>query len=121
MPGQPLMVVNAVGDGKRVAFNLDRVLKSDPLQPRTIPLDVITDLPLKKKLKKQKANKPCLELNAAERARFLAAFDDEPGFSRFLAETGCGLTPDGERFMMVNMVDESRNSPIVVVVNWLSG
>jgi Pyruvate/2-oxoacid:ferredoxin oxidoreductase delta subunit len=42
--GQPLMVVNAVGDGKRVAFNLDRVLKSDPLQPRTIPLDVITDL-----------------------------------------------------------------------------
>src|SRR5436309_4453477 len=41
---QPLMVVNAVGDGKRVAFNLDKVLRSEPLQPRTIPLDVITDL-----------------------------------------------------------------------------
>ena len=42
--GQPLMVVNAVGDGKRVAFNLDKVLREEPLQPRTIPLDVITDL-----------------------------------------------------------------------------
>ena len=42
--GQPLMVVNAVGDGKRVAFNLDKVLNAQPLQPRTIPLDVITDL-----------------------------------------------------------------------------
>ncbi|HYL37551.1 MAG TPA: FAD-dependent oxidoreductase [Bryobacteraceae bacterium] len=42
--GQPLMVVNAVGDGKRVAFNLDKVLRAEPLQPRTIPLDVITDL-----------------------------------------------------------------------------
>src|SRR5262249_56451061 len=42
--GQPLMVVNAVGDGKRVAFNLDKVLQGQPLQPRTIPLDVITDL-----------------------------------------------------------------------------
>ena len=27
--GQPLMVVNAVGDGKRVAFNLDKVLRND--------------------------------------------------------------------------------------------
>jgi hypothetical protein len=52
-----------------------------------VELDVIADLPLKKKLKKQKANKPCLELNADERARFLAAFDDEAGFRRFLAET----------------------------------
>src|SRR5437667_263255 len=42
--GQPLMVVNAVGDGKRVAFNLDKVLRGEPLQPRSIPLDVITDL-----------------------------------------------------------------------------
>ncbi|PYR32557.1 MAG: hypothetical protein DMF92_01765, partial [Acidobacteria bacterium] len=38
------MVVNAVGDGKRVAFNLDKVLRGEPLQPRSIPLDVITDL-----------------------------------------------------------------------------
>ena len=30
--GQPLMVVNAVGDGKRVAFNLDKVLRGEPLQ-----------------------------------------------------------------------------------------
>jgi integrase len=51
-----------------------------------VELDVIADLPLKKKIKKQKANKPCLELNADERARFLAAFDDEAGFRRFLAE-----------------------------------
>jgi formate dehydrogenase (NADP+) beta subunit len=42
--GQPLMVVNAVGDGKRVAFNVDKVLRGEPLQPRTIPVDVITDL-----------------------------------------------------------------------------
>ena len=42
--GQPLMVVNAVGDGKRVAFNLDKVLRHEPLQPRTLPLDVISDL-----------------------------------------------------------------------------
>jgi len=42
--GQPLMVVNAVGDGKRVAFNLDKVVRSEPLQERMVPLDVITDL-----------------------------------------------------------------------------
>ncbi len=42
--GQPLMVVNAVGDGKRVAFNLDKVLRGEALQPRTIPIDVIVDL-----------------------------------------------------------------------------
>jgi NADPH-dependent glutamate synthase beta subunit-like oxidoreductase len=42
--GQPLMVVNAVGDGKRVAFNLDKVLRGEALQERTIALDVITDL-----------------------------------------------------------------------------
>jgi hypothetical protein len=42
--GQPLMVVNAVGDGKRVAFNLDKVMRGESLQPRTIPIDVIFDL-----------------------------------------------------------------------------
>jgi NADPH-dependent glutamate synthase beta subunit-like oxidoreductase len=42
--GQPLMVVNAVGDGKRVAFNLDKVLRGEPLQPRKIAIDVIMDL-----------------------------------------------------------------------------
>ena len=42
--GQPLMVVNAVGDGKRVAFSLDKVLQGQPLQERMVPLDVITDL-----------------------------------------------------------------------------
>jgi NADPH-dependent glutamate synthase beta subunit-like oxidoreductase/Pyruvate/2-oxoacid:ferredoxin oxidoreductase delta subunit len=42
--GQPLMVVNAVGDGKRVAFNLDKVVQGQPLQERMVPLDVITDL-----------------------------------------------------------------------------
>jgi NADPH-dependent glutamate synthase beta subunit-like oxidoreductase len=42
--GQPLMVVNAVGDGKRVAFNIDRVLRGERLEPRAIPIDVITDL-----------------------------------------------------------------------------
>jgi NADPH-dependent glutamate synthase beta subunit-like oxidoreductase len=42
--GQPLMVVNAVGDGKRVAFNLDKVMRGEQLQPRTIPIDVIMDL-----------------------------------------------------------------------------
>ncbi|HXP82813.1 MAG TPA: FAD-dependent oxidoreductase [Verrucomicrobiae bacterium] len=42
--GQPLMVVNAVGDGKRVAFNLDKVLRNIPIEPRTVPIDVIVDL-----------------------------------------------------------------------------
>jgi NADPH-dependent glutamate synthase beta subunit-like oxidoreductase len=42
--GQPLMVVNAVGDGKRAAFNLDKVLRNEPLRPRTVPIDVITEL-----------------------------------------------------------------------------
>jgi NADPH-dependent glutamate synthase beta subunit-like oxidoreductase len=42
--GQPLMVVNAVGDGKRAAFNLDKVLRGEALRPRTVPIDVITDL-----------------------------------------------------------------------------
>jgi Pyruvate/2-oxoacid:ferredoxin oxidoreductase delta subunit len=42
--GQPLMVVNAVGDGKRVAFTLDKVLNNVPLEPRTVPIDVIVDL-----------------------------------------------------------------------------
>jgi NADPH-dependent glutamate synthase beta subunit-like oxidoreductase len=42
--GQQLMVVNAVGDGKRVAFNLDKVLRGEALQPRAVPVDVIVDL-----------------------------------------------------------------------------
>jgi NADPH-dependent glutamate synthase beta subunit-like oxidoreductase/Pyruvate/2-oxoacid:ferredoxin oxidoreductase delta subunit len=42
--GMQLMVVNAVGDGKRAAFNLDKVLRGEQLQPRTIPVDVIVDL-----------------------------------------------------------------------------
>ena len=42
--GQPLMVVNAVGDGKRVAFSLDKIVRGEPLQERMVPLDVITDL-----------------------------------------------------------------------------
>jgi NADPH-dependent glutamate synthase beta subunit-like oxidoreductase len=42
--GQPLMVVNAVGDGKRVAFNLDRVLRGEALEHHAIPIDIITDL-----------------------------------------------------------------------------
>ncbi len=42
--GQQLMVVNAVGDGKRVAFNLDKVLRGETLQPRNVPVDVIFDL-----------------------------------------------------------------------------
>jgi NADPH-dependent glutamate synthase beta subunit-like oxidoreductase len=42
--GQPLMVVNAVGDGKRVAFNLDKVVRGEPLHERMVSIDVITDL-----------------------------------------------------------------------------
>jgi NADPH-dependent glutamate synthase beta subunit-like oxidoreductase len=42
--GVALMVVNAVGDGKRVAFNLDKALRGEALRVRTVPLDVITDL-----------------------------------------------------------------------------
>src|SRR5438552_4412806 len=42
--GQPLMVVNAVGDGKRVAFNLDKVVRGEQLQERMASIDVITDL-----------------------------------------------------------------------------
>jgi NADPH-dependent glutamate synthase beta subunit-like oxidoreductase len=42
--GTQLMVVNAVGDGKRVAFNLDKALRGEELQPRSIAIDVIMDL-----------------------------------------------------------------------------
>ncbi|MBI3400793.1 MAG: FAD-dependent oxidoreductase [Acidobacteria bacterium] len=42
--GQPLMVVNAVGDGKRTAFNVDKVLRGELLQERMVAIDVITDL-----------------------------------------------------------------------------
>src|SRR6185369_6699812 len=42
--GAQLMVVNAVGDGKRVAFNLDKVVRGEPLQERLVSADVITDL-----------------------------------------------------------------------------
>lgn len=42
--GRPLMVVNAVGDGKRVAFNLDKVLRGEKLVTRKAPVDVIVDL-----------------------------------------------------------------------------
>src|SRR5438093_6054128 len=42
--GQPLMVVNAVGDGKRAACNLDKVVRGEQLQERMVALDVITDL-----------------------------------------------------------------------------
>jgi len=52
-----------------------------------VELDVIEELPLKKKLKKYRPNKPCNELSPEERARFLAAFDDEAGFRRFVADT----------------------------------
>lgn len=52
-----------------------------------VEFDVIEELPLKKRIKKQKANQPCLELVAEERARFLAAFDDESGFQGFLRQT----------------------------------
>jgi len=30
------------------------------------------------------------------------------------------ITPDGQRFFLVNTIDESRNSPIVMVLNWRS-
>ena len=62
-----------------------------------VEFDVIEELPLKKKLKKQKANKPCLELNAEERVRFLAAFDDEAGFRRYLADVMPKAKPATDR------------------------
>src|SRR6202040_3187097 len=42
--GQPRMVVNPVGAGKRVAFNLDKVVRGEPLAERMVSTDVITDL-----------------------------------------------------------------------------
>src|SRR5258708_23248165 len=38
------MVVSAVGDGKRVALNVDKVLRGEALQSRSIPIDIIVDL-----------------------------------------------------------------------------
>jgi Pyruvate/2-oxoacid:ferredoxin oxidoreductase delta subunit len=38
------MVVNAVGDGKRVAFNVDKILQGQPLRPSKVAIDVIVDL-----------------------------------------------------------------------------
>jgi len=42
--GAALMVVNAVGDGKRVAFQFGQGAPWEALQPRSIPIDVIVDL-----------------------------------------------------------------------------
>ena len=42
--GRQLMVVNAVGDGKRVAFNLDKAVRGEPQYERMAGGDVITDL-----------------------------------------------------------------------------
>ena len=42
--GRPLMVVNAVGDGKRVAFNVDKAVRGETQWERTVASDVITDL-----------------------------------------------------------------------------
>jgi serine/threonine protein kinase/Tol biopolymer transport system component len=51
----------------------------------------------------------------------------EPLFASHVPITGLAdernnyiVTPDGQRFLMVNLVDESLNSPIVMVVNWLA-
>lgn len=66
-----------------------------------VELDVIEESPLKKKLKKHKTNKPCLEMNAEERKRFLAAFDDEQGFRCYLRKTmprGTARTHTDHRF-----------------------
>jgi integrase len=62
-----------------------------------VEFDVISESPLRKKVKKQKANKPCLELSAEERTRFLAAFDDEAGFRRYLTETMPKAKPATDR------------------------
>jgi integrase len=51
-----------------------------------VEFDVIEELPLKKKVRRQKANEPCLELSVDERTRFLAAFADREAFSRYLAD-----------------------------------
>jgi hypothetical protein len=72
-----------------------------------VELDVIEESPLKKKLKKQKANKPCLELNAEERARFLAAFD-APAFERFLAET----MPKAKAAPLQRMISSADAAPV---------
>jgi integrase len=62
-----------------------------------VEFDVIAESPLRKKVKKQKVSKPCLELNTEERIRFLAAFDDEVGFRRYLAETMPKARPATDR------------------------
>ena len=43
--GQPLMVVNAVGDGKRVGIQPRQGAPGEQLQHAVMPIDVITDLP----------------------------------------------------------------------------
>jgi Pyruvate/2-oxoacid:ferredoxin oxidoreductase delta subunit len=42
--GQPLMVVNAVGDGKRAAFNLQKVMTGQQLHPKPASIDILVDL-----------------------------------------------------------------------------
>src|SRR5207302_625300 len=39
-----LAMTAGVGNGKRVAFNVDKVLRAEPLQERMVAIDVITDL-----------------------------------------------------------------------------
>jgi len=57
------------------------------LMTYAVELDAIEESPLKKEVKKYRANKPQNELSDAEEARFLAAFDDERGFRDYIAAT----------------------------------
>ncbi len=49
-----------------------------------VDFDIVDELPLKKKLKKQKVDKPCLEMSPEEHAAFVKAFDDEAQFREYL-------------------------------------
>jgi glycosyltransferase involved in cell wall biosynthesis len=79
-----------------------------------VEFDVIPELPLKKKLKKQKANKPCLELNSEERAAFLAAFNDEPGFAA-ISPRRCPKGNSGRSRMAASDRDGTRDIFIITI------
>lgn len=75
-----------LGDGYAGATVNNYVNTMCSLITYAVELGGIEESPLKKEVKKYKANKPKNELTDVEEQRFLAAFDDEQAFRAYIAE-----------------------------------
>lgn len=71
--------------GLSAAYINDAVRLLKTLLRQAVERDVISDYPIKKKVKKEPEQLPQLELDDRERISFLGTFDDEEAFHRHLA------------------------------------